>query len=514
MFEALIQTPEWDINLLYYTLVLWIVYYAGVGIYRVYFHPLAKFPGPKLAALTFWYEFYYELYPHRFQYLWKIKKLHEQYGPIVRINPIHIHIHDHDYYSTIYAAGNRKRDRCPWWHHAGHKQMSGAMLETMDHDLHKSRRSAVSNFFAKSSVQQLQPLVIESVNKLIARLKQEMKSQTVVNLNYAMAGLTLDVISAYTLGEPMHALDDPVYGKLWMSVLRKGVQMRPVGRQFPWLVNTLMNLPPHIIEKIDPNMATWIRYNEMCRKKIAAIMSHEDNDKAVKHRTVFHEVRDSDMSVKEKDPFRLMGENSVFLGAGTETTARTLSVGLFYLISEKRCGQKLREELKTVLHSKDTKTSLPQLEALPYLSAVLNEAMRCAHGVSSRQPRVATEEDLQYRQWTIPRGTPVMESAYLLHTDTEYYPEPFAFRPERWLENPGLTKYFFPFSKGSRSCLGMNLAIAELYFGLGYLWRTFDFELHDTIESRDVLTSHDAFIGITELESEGIKVKIVGETAD
>jgi cytochrome P450 len=89
-------------------------------------------------------------------------------------------------------------------------------------------------------------------------------------------------------------------------------------------------------------------------------------------------------------------------------------------------------------------------------SAVLNEAMRCAHGVSSRQPRIATEEDLQYKQWTIPRGTPVMESAYLLHTDPEYYPEPLSFRPERWLENPKLSKYFFPFGKGSRSCLGMK----------------------------------------------------------
>jgi cytochrome P450 len=120
--------------------------------------------------------------------------------------------------------------------------MSGAMLETMDHDLHKSRRSAVSNFFSKSSVQQLQPLVIENVSRLMARLKQEMEDKTVVNVNYAMAGLTLDVISAYSLGEPMHALDNPEYGKEWMSVLRKGVQMRPVGRQFPWLMNNLMKV--------------------------------------------------------------------------------------------------------------------------------------------------------------------------------------------------------------------------------------------------------------------------------
>jgi cytochrome P450 len=96
-------------------------------------------------------------------------------------------------------------------------------------------------------------------------------------------------------------------------------------------------------------------------------MNREDSEKDLKHRTVFHEIRDSDMSPKEKDPFRLMGENSVFLGAGTETTARTLSVGLFYLINEKSCGQKLSEELRNVLPTKDTEISLPKLEALPYL---------------------------------------------------------------------------------------------------------------------------------------------------
>ncbi len=56
------------------------LYYCAVGVYRLYFSPIAGFPGPRLAALTFWYEFYYDLWPHKFRYLWKIKELHEQYG--------------------------------------------------------------------------------------------------------------------------------------------------------------------------------------------------------------------------------------------------------------------------------------------------------------------------------------------------------------------------------------------------------------------------------------------------
>jgi len=51
----------------------------SLAIYRLFFHPLAGFPGPKLAAATFWYEYYYDVTKHGV-YLWKIKELHEIYG--------------------------------------------------------------------------------------------------------------------------------------------------------------------------------------------------------------------------------------------------------------------------------------------------------------------------------------------------------------------------------------------------------------------------------------------------
>lgn len=56
-----------------------VVYFASVAIYRLYFSNIAKFPGPKLAALTYFYEFYYDWWqPYRFQF--KIAELHKEYG--------------------------------------------------------------------------------------------------------------------------------------------------------------------------------------------------------------------------------------------------------------------------------------------------------------------------------------------------------------------------------------------------------------------------------------------------
>lgn len=62
------------------------VYLVGLGIYRLYFSPIARFPGPKLAALTLWYEFYHDVVRGG-QYVFKIDELHEQYGTAISPPP-------------------------------------------------------------------------------------------------------------------------------------------------------------------------------------------------------------------------------------------------------------------------------------------------------------------------------------------------------------------------------------------------------------------------------------------
>lgn len=55
------------------------IYCISVAVYRLYLSPLAKFPGPKLAAVTLWYEFYYDVIKCG-RYTWKIAKMHQEYG--------------------------------------------------------------------------------------------------------------------------------------------------------------------------------------------------------------------------------------------------------------------------------------------------------------------------------------------------------------------------------------------------------------------------------------------------
>jgi hypothetical protein len=72
-----------------------IVYLVLRAIYRVTFHPLASFPGPRLAALTSTYAGSYDL-PYGSSFCKKLPELHDKYGPIVRIMPNQLHIRDMD----------------------------------------------------------------------------------------------------------------------------------------------------------------------------------------------------------------------------------------------------------------------------------------------------------------------------------------------------------------------------------------------------------------------------------
>ena len=81
----------------------------------------------------------------------------------------------------------------------------------------------------------------------------------------------------------------------------------------------------------------------------------------------------------------------------------------------------------------------------------------------------------------IPRGYDVGTCIYAIQHNPEYFPEPFEFRPDRWLEEPEKVKIarsaFNPFSVGPRSCLGKGLALTELSLTMAYLLSKYDFRL-------------------------------------
>ena len=134
-----------------------------------------------------------------------------------------------------------------------------------------------------------------------------------------------------------------------------------------------------------------------------------------------------------------------------------------------------------------------------------------SHGISHRLQRVNPDGSLTFHQWVIPAGTPVSMTSVFLHENPAIFPNPHEFRPERWLSHEGvrLEKYLVPFSRGTRACIGINLAYAEMYLSLATLFRRFNFELFETSRA-DVDMVHDFFNPSVRLDSKGIRVMVKG----
>jgi len=78
------------------------------GFCRLYLSPVASFPGPRLAALTSWFEFYYDVIKGG-KYTLNIAELHRQYGSVIRINPFEVHINDPDFYDELHVSSSGRK---------------------------------------------------------------------------------------------------------------------------------------------------------------------------------------------------------------------------------------------------------------------------------------------------------------------------------------------------------------------------------------------------------------------
>lgn len=145
------------------------------------------------------------------------------------------------------------------------------------------------------------------------------------------------------------------------------------------------------------------------------------------------------------EPAALLDEVAMFLLAGSETAAATLGWALYLLARAPEWQARLREEAA---------------EDGPALRAVLNETLRLYPPVPFLTRRA--DAPARIRRWAIRRGDLVLASPWLLHRNPAHWPEPHAFRPERWLAGEAAPRAFIPFGLGPRACAGAAFGMAEM----------------------------------------------------
>ncbi|KAI1261742.1 cytochrome P450 [Xylariaceae sp. FL1019] len=465
-----------------------IAWLLTLTIYRLRFGPLAHFPGSRLAGITRYVEAYYDVFCDG-QYTHKIAQQHNKYGKIVRISPYELHINDPSFFNTLYCREGRW-NKYDWAYDAHGTPLS--TLSAIDHDVHKRRRTAISPFFSKYRIAAQQDTVKTLAFRLCQRLEGLVSQE--VKLANALGAYTRDVATEFLLGKSFDNLSADDFRAGVGSTLQESGAIWRITKHLRWYGSMIKAVPLWLVKKVgDPSIVQCLEFVEDMEKTTNDIHSawvRRSRD-ANKSPTVVDMILNSGLPAIEKTPARMKDEVITVAGAAFETTAYTLSKTLYHIYTNPNILRRLREELGT--HNVADR-SLPELENLQYLTAVLKEGLRLSPAIATRMARVAPDRPLVYDKWTIPPGTPVGMTLLLVHTDPVQCPDPMHFDPERWLNQDSRMskRAYAPFGQGSRMCIGMHLAWAELYFAVASIVMQFDFDFKPDA-SKDVTWASDQF---------------------
>jgi cytochrome P450 len=482
-------------------------------IYRLFFHPLANIPGPKLCAITGWYEIFWDIVVGG-QFTFKIEEWHKTYGPIMRIGPNEVHFNDPDFYNELYTTTAKYQKPVEWQYRFG---FGSALFDTVDHEHHAKRRAPLAAFFSRSKILEFSPFIQEQTDVLVKRI-QEYKGQ-VICANEAFDALTMDIIGYYAFGLSYHSVDYPKFHAPYNHVTEDVARMVHIGAHFPWVFTILRSIPQAIVAPLAPAMKKIFKFNDEIAAQIRRILKNRSNLDQEKHshRTIFHEILNSKLEPSELTQERLQMEAGSLVGAALETSKMTTALAIYYILAQPDVEKKLREELKTFMPDPKKILTLPELEKLPYLAACVREALRLAIGVSQRIRRYNPHAPTHYKNYTIPPNTVFGMCHWEQLRDARIWHRPYEFLPERWLANNGnpmalngqpLSQYFVPFHRGPRGCLGKEMGMAQLNIGLATLFRRVDhMELFETDQSAVDIVA-DYFVPLCVKGSKGVRVLI------
>ncbi|KAF1924082.1 cytochrome P450 [Didymella exigua CBS 183.55] len=454
-----------------------IAQYFFQAIYRLYFHPLRHFPGPKLAAISRFPKAYATFTGRAHHYT---HALHEQYGEVVRLSPNELSFIHPDAWRDIYGHGSGQgkgtQGSVPgkYWEWYGLCSNKVAhMIQTKDPAEHARIRRIFKPAFSDRALKEQEPLLLKYVEKLISNLKRDVskdpdhKFDIVKQYNFT----TFDVMGDLTFGESLHMLDDSKYDP-WVAVIFNQLKQNSLFNfmaYYPW-INSLVknNLPPSVLKvKME-----HFRYSvERVDKRLQGRQSegHDLWD--------FISTEDKKLQLSRDE----MNSNAtLFMTAGTETTATFLSGLTYNLLKNPDKMEKVCKEIRTTFRD-ESEMTMEAIAALPYLAACLKESFRVYPSVPSGLLHLTPANGSTICGQFIPPNTIVSAPHLAMYLSPSNFKEPQSFLPERWMGDERFANdrrhVLQPFSVGSRDCLGKNLAWHEMRLIATRVLFNFDLEL-------------------------------------
>lgn len=451
-----------------------VVYVIGTAIYNIYFHPLASYPGPKLWAAT---SIPYAYYWRSGRFPFKVAEFHATYGQVVRILPDELSYSTEDAWKEIYAQrqGHLPFLKDPRWYvpaydppldHVGH-------IIAPNPEEHARFRRLLSHGFSAKSLQAQEVLIMQFVNLLVSRCHENCAKPLDLSKWYNFC--TFDIIGDLLFGESFGCLDHSDYHP-WVRT----VFLQIKASAFMVAINRFPNARSQWFRRIA--VPHYLREKRRENKDLVSVRVQKRLDRTDDRPDLLSHALSYTGDPKGMTRMELEANANILIGAGSETTATTLSAASYLICSHPAVKQKLIDEVRGTF-TRDEDINFIDASNLKYMLAVLNEALRLFPIVPVGLPRIVPKGGETVNGKWVPAGTAVSVQPMAATRSPENFHDPLSFRPERWLGDEKFANDKLgasqPFSIGSRNCLGRNLAFAEMRTIFAKMVWHFDMELQD-----------------------------------
>jgi cytochrome P450 len=467
---------------------IFIVRAIAIVIYRLFFHPLAEFPGPKYLGISRLFEFYYDVIKTN-QFPNVITDLHEKYGPIVRISPNEVSIND-KLFQNEFFHNDQNLWKDPRFYFFGFRDGLFVTLDKKKHIVRKrhfvSLMQLSGSYFAN-----FHPLIAEKINDTLRTIENASSTKNQLNLSVMFRKMSSDIALELSLGSMQFQSRDYKDGEEFRlyPVFRYMASLR----QSKVLCLLYKYSPTWVFTKYAPGME-YVRECEAGLRPLLQEYAKMDSDTKAslfhsKPKPFIHSLLDSSNLYAESDYQTSIEEFVELLWASREGIGHALTTVSYFLMINPQSMKKLHEELRDSADFDLDTASYAQLRRLPYLDSVCKECLRLLAGNKLRQPRISSGS-VRYGRWTIPAGYTISASQDFLHRNAEIFPEPDSFRPERWLETVDtkeMDKYWNPFGYGSRACGGKALTYEVIWRTVANVFArvAFNFELDEAQRAKE-----------------------------
>ncbi|RMZ75273.1 hypothetical protein DV737_g5366, partial [Chaetothyriales sp. CBS 132003] len=360
-----------------------------------------------------------------------------------------------------------------------------SIFSAIDTEYRNTRAKAVAPLFAPARLRvasEPHGVIGRCAAEFVDQLRAFKTAEVKVDIVDLSARLSIDVVTEYLLGERYGGLGEHTSLSLHD---RRQTKLSANPFIFAIVAFSRFSLLPNWIFRFVYTFSSWINSSdEVVRsfvqlerfidRVMGSALSAKDGESPLAPADSTYQGRLLQVGISRTEA---AAQSKAIVFAGADSTAVMLATILFHLVNNAHARARLLREIRcsklraTTPNNQDTSAALTDPQTLPYLRAVVKEGLRLGMANPTRLTRVVPATGLCVGSIHLPPGTVVGCAAYMLHHDPDVFPDPFAFRPERWLEDgqdeglrrPDMEKSMIPFGAGLRACIGKNLAQQQLY---------------------------------------------------